>query len=84
VACPSCQEGHLVQGKRGWGCSRWRQGCRFVVWFEQSGRTLEAAEARVLFTQGATAPLEGFSEQPKARLVLDLEAEGFVRLEPVG
>jgi len=37
LACPRCREGHLLTGKRGWGCSRWREGCKFVVWFEENG-----------------------------------------------
>lgn len=83
VSCPSCQEGHLVKGKRGWGCSRWREGCRFVVWFEQSGRVLRPGEARALFMQGEVGPLEGFEGGARGKLVLDLKAEGFVRLDPV-
>ena len=37
ILCPRCRVGHLMTGKRGWGCSRWRQGCGFVVWFEEDG-----------------------------------------------
>ncbi|MEM1350082.1 MAG: topoisomerase C-terminal repeat-containing protein, partial [Myxococcota bacterium] len=28
--CPKCTQGHLIRGKRAWGCSRWRQGCDYV------------------------------------------------------
>lgn len=29
--CPSCGMGRLIQGKAAVGCSRWREGCTFVV-----------------------------------------------------
>ena len=29
--CPSCGR-PVIQGKRGFGCSGWRDGCRFVLW----------------------------------------------------
>jgi DNA topoisomerase-3 len=37
MACPMCKEGALMRGKRGWGCTRWREGCRFVLWQTGSG-----------------------------------------------
>ncbi|MEO1273168.1 MAG: DNA topoisomerase, partial [Myxococcota bacterium] len=44
VVCPSCGEGHMIRGHRGWGCTAWRQGCRFVIWFQLRGRTLPEDE----------------------------------------
>lgn len=29
--CPSCN-GEIVEGKRGYGCSNYRDGCKFVIW----------------------------------------------------
>lgn len=29
--CPSCGQGRLIQGRTAVGCSRWREGCRFVL-----------------------------------------------------
>lgn len=40
LVCPRCKIGHLMTGQRGWGCERWREGCRFVVWFESDGRRI--------------------------------------------
>ncbi len=34
VACPVCGAGTLIVGRRAWGCSRWREGCRAVFPFE--------------------------------------------------
>ncbi|MDP4206903.1 MAG: hypothetical protein Q8859_13005, partial [Bacteroidota bacterium] len=35
VTCPQCGQGRLLQGKTAFGCSRWREGCRFKVNFEE-------------------------------------------------
>ena len=51
LLCPRCRVGHLMTGKRGWGCSRWRQGCDFVVWFEESGVRRSEADLRALVSK---------------------------------
>jgi DNA topoisomerase-3 len=48
LLCPRCRSGHLMTGKRGWGCSRWREGCAFVVWFEENGLRRSEADLRTL------------------------------------
>jgi DNA topoisomerase-3 len=48
LVCPACKQGHLITGKRGWGCSRWREGCKFVVWFEENGTRRTVADLRAL------------------------------------
>jgi DNA topoisomerase-3 len=86
LQCPRCRQGQLVTGKRGWGCSRWREGCPFVVWFEVGGRRLSHAQLRELVEKGKTrkskwARPEG---EVSGRLVLDLGADatrGAARLE---
>ena len=86
LACPRCQQGTLLTGSRGWGCSRWREGCRFVVWFETAGRRLSAAQLRDLVTRGKTRKARFLSDRGvelDGRLVLDPEADGgSARLEP--
>jgi DNA topoisomerase-3 len=51
LPCPRCRVGHLMTGKRGWGCSRWREGCGFVVWFEESGVRRSEADLRALVSE---------------------------------
>jgi DNA topoisomerase-3 len=48
LLCPRCRIGNLITGKRGWGCSRWREGCDFVVWFEEGGQRRGEADLRAL------------------------------------
>lgn len=52
LACPRCREGHLLTGKRGWGCSRWREGCKFVVWFEENGVRRSLEDLRAMLASG--------------------------------
>lgn len=35
VRCPLCGEGHIVKGRTAFGCSRYAQGCRFLLPFTQ-------------------------------------------------
>lgn len=32
VACPLCKEGKITENDRAFGCSRWREGCKFTIW----------------------------------------------------
>jgi DNA topoisomerase-3 len=85
LTCPRCQLGTLITGARGWGCGRWRDGCRFVVWFETAGRRLTPAQLRDLITRGKTRKARFRSEdglELDGRLVLDPAADGGARLEP--
>lgn len=34
LTCPKCKTGLMMKGKTAWGCSRFREDCRFVVPFE--------------------------------------------------
>ncbi|MEO8705730.1 MAG: hypothetical protein ABI867_37205, partial [Kofleriaceae bacterium] len=88
LACPRCS-GTLITGARGWGCSRWREGCKLVIWFETAGRRLSAAQLRDLVTRGKTrkakfAPDRQHQDQAvEGRLVLELSGEGGgARFEP--
>lgn len=79
LTCPRCKRGTLITGARGWGCSRWNEGCGFVVWFETAGRRLTAMQLRELVTKGKTrkAAFAG----GEGRLVLDPGITGGARFE---
>ncbi|HSN28167.1 MAG TPA: topoisomerase C-terminal repeat-containing protein, partial [Kofleriaceae bacterium] len=86
LTCPRCRRGALITGSRGWGCARWREGCRFVVWFETAGKRLTAAQLRTLVTTGKTRKatfVDASGREVTARLVLDPARDGGARLEPV-
>jgi DNA topoisomerase-3 len=90
LPCPRCKQGTLVAGHRGWGCTRWREGCPFVIWFEIAGRRITDAELADLVSKGRTRRRKwrsGEGAEIGGRLVLDLSAErqaGAARLELTG
>lgn len=40
--CPRCGSGEIVEGKLGYGCTRYRDGCKFVIWKKQKQKILAA------------------------------------------
>jgi DNA topoisomerase-3 len=80
----------VVAGNRGWGCTRWREGCAFVIWFEIAGRRITDAELADLVSKGKTRKRRWRSSEGAeigGRLVLDLSAArdaGAARLEAHG
>jgi DNA topoisomerase-3 len=70
--CPRCGLGKIIEGRRGFGCNRFREGCDFVVWKTYDGRHLEETDIRDLIELGRTRPIP--SEEAAAgplRLRLD-------------
>ena len=83
LACPRCKIGRLMQGQRGWGCTRWREGCRFVIWFQTAGRRLTEAQLHALVTTGKTRKarfVDASGNAIDARLVLDPASSAGVQL----
>lgn len=57
--CPRCGR-PVIEGKKGFGCSAWREGCRFVLWPEYQGSSLGSAEVRELLQLGVLSrPIGG-------------------------
>ncbi len=44
VACPLCGSGHILKGRTAFGCSRYAEGCRLILPFEQYPDTLTPAK----------------------------------------
>lgn len=57
--CPSCG-GTVIEGKKGFGCSNYKEGCRFVIWKEISGKTLTQKMVSDLLLKKKTGVLKGF------------------------
>ncbi|MBC8009284.1 MAG: DNA topoisomerase 3 [Burkholderiales bacterium] len=58
-ACPVCA-GDVVVGKKAYGCSNWRNGCRFVVWKIIAQKEIPPEVVRELLTAKTTGVLSGF------------------------
>jgi DNA topoisomerase-3 len=75
LTCPKCNQGKIVEGRRGWGCNRYREGCDFVVWKEVAGKPLTEKQLHTLIAKGKTGVIKGFTSKAgrkfEARLRLD-------------
>ena len=73
--CPLCSS-NVVRTKFGYGCSAYRDGCKFSFGFEICGAVISATQARKLIATGSTDIIDGFYSKRtgknfSARLKLD-------------
>ena len=61
-ACPVCA-GDVVDGPKGYGCSNWRGGCRFVVWKTIAQKEITPGILQQLLTAQITPLLSGFTSK---------------------
>ncbi|AZN41944.1 type IA DNA topoisomerase [Paenibacillus albus] len=82
---PGCG-GEIVEGKRGYGCMKFREGCKFVIWKEHQGKKVTAAMAKALAVNGetrkSTFKMEN-GESVSGKLVLVNSSTGDVQFQPV-
>jgi DNA topoisomerase-3 len=57
--CPVCA-GDVVIGKKAYGCSNWRNGCRFVVWKTIAQKEITTDIVQQLLSASVTDTLTGF------------------------
>ena len=74
TTCPSCKKGTLKKGKNAWGCSEWKEGCRFIIPFEFMGKKLTDAQIKRLAEKGKTTLIKGFKQE-------DESVDGFLELD---
>jgi DNA topoisomerase-3 len=60
--CPTCG-GDIVVGAKAYGCSNWRNGCKFVIWKTMAQREISLEAAQQLLSTGTTEPLTGFKSK---------------------
>jgi DNA topoisomerase-3 len=68
--CPTCG-GDIVAGGKAYGCSNWRNGCKFVIWKTMAQREISLEVAQQLLSAGTTETLSGF----KSKAGNDFEAK---------
>ena len=51
ILCPQCQQGHIIKGRTGIGCSAYKNGCKFVVVFEKLGKQINAENVTTAIVQ---------------------------------
>jgi DNA topoisomerase-3 len=79
--CPLCGAA-VVEQDRSFGCSGWRDGCKFAIWKTIAGKKLSARTARTLLRKGRTPVLKGFVSKANNRFDARLKLEdGAVRFD---
>ncbi len=83
--CPKCG-GDVIEGQKGFGCARWREGCRFVVWKTPiCGKVLTPNQIKSLLKKGKTPLIKGFKSKSgkpfSAYLVWEDQIEAKLRFE---
>lgn len=73
--CPKCKN-PIIKGKKGYGCSKWREGCSFVLWSEYKGIQLNEGQIRSLLQKRILLP-------PLNGLILSLSEGGDLTEIPV-
>lgn len=61
--CPACKEGDVVENLKAYGCNRWKDGCKFVIWKEIAKKEISRAIANELIEKGKTKRIKGFKSK---------------------
>lgn len=65
--------GSIFMGRKGYGCSNYSVGCKFVIWKENYGRMLTDTQVKALIEKGKTGKMKLILEdgsQIQARLII--------------
>lgn len=60
IKCPVCQKGSVTENSKAFGCSEYKNGCKFVIWKNIAGKMISASDAAKLLTKGKTGLIKGF------------------------
>ncbi|NEX23185.1 DNA topoisomerase III [Thiorhodococcus mannitoliphagus] len=77
--CPKCGQGRIIEGRRGFGCNRYRDGCNFVVWKQIDALVLTEGQIRALIEHGRAGPIA--ATDAHGPVYLQLDAHWQVRVE---
>lgn len=61
IPCPACGKGKLLKGNSAWGCSEWKNGCRFTIPFVIHDKKLTDKQIIALATKKKSPTIKGFS-----------------------
>ncbi|CAK4824482.1 unnamed protein product [Aphanomyces euteiches] len=85
ASCPreGCS-GHIFMGNKGYGCSSYKEGCKFVIWKESFGKSISPAMVKMIVEKGRTNKLKLTDEAGQAieaRIALINPATGELKTE---
>jgi len=75
--CPVCSR-DVVEYPKSYGCTGYKEGCKFAIWKEISGKKITPTQAKLLLNQGKTGIIKGFltKEKNKFDAVLVVREDG--------
>ncbi len=73
--CPLCSA-EVIRGNKGYGCSKWKEGCQFVLWKEYRGVQLTPVQAQKLIQRRIL--LDPIQIDEKEKVILALTNKGNV------
>lgn len=62
--CPLCGR-DVADFPKSYGCTGYREGCKFAIWKEIAGKKITPAQASALLKKGKTGILKGFKSREK-------------------
>ncbi len=62
-ACPVCKVGEIASNKSGYGCSRWKEGCKFFIGKQIAGKNITESIVKKLITGKSTGVIKGFKSK---------------------
>ena len=60
--CPLCGK-EIFENKKAFGCSGYKEGCKFVIWKTIAGKSITKTIAKELIKNGTTKKLDGFKSK---------------------
>lgn len=73
--CPLCGN-PVIESPRGYSCSGWREGCRFVIWKSIAGKNVSITNARRMLREGRSHLIKGFKSKKGGTFNAYLKLEG--------
>ncbi|MEN8956666.1 MAG: DNA topoisomerase 3 [Flavobacteriales bacterium] len=81
--CIKCKTGSLIKGGAAYGCSNYKNGCKFVIPFKIYGKKVSENQLERLIEKGSTTNLKGFtSETGKVDGLITFDENYNLILEP--
>jgi DNA topoisomerase-3 len=82
TTCPKCGKGQILKGKKSYGCSGWKDGCKFIVPFIFMEKKLTEKQIQRLIEKKATTKIKGFVlNGDKTEGILKLDADFNIEFE---
>jgi len=80
--CPVCGK-EVIEKAKGYGCSGYKEGCKFVIWKQIAGKKITLKQAQDLLQNARTGPIKGFKAKSgkKFDAALVLGQDGKVNFE---